>query len=543
MASIFRLLNNRVAVWIAFLLALFSRYLLFFNCGYDVVVGDKRLQVAAAVSILKGNGYTIPVINANDFASIQHISITIFPPLYTYFLIPLLKITGMDINLSCYIITIFSITIFLGFIWRVLIQIGFSHILQFFLIIWMGFFLRQFMIDSPPTDFLAAGFFVGALSFFLSFLNNNKKSEFIITVVFLMATAYTRYMYLPIVFIFPLLLVWAGYRQKNKNHVLTGYLAALICFITLSPLLLQNYILSGNLNNYWTKGLFFKNLLTFSQVFWDAFFDKDFIIYQIHDKTQIDYQAILKFFLISNYIVIFALTVYLLRTLFFRKEILISGHPYNNFFVVGGMICLSIIFFLAYLSLTNDLDWKRLGIGFPWTYFTDNRYYIFVHFYLLVIVVYNCFNTEKANVLASVAQKILLLLFLVDVSHGLWLLNKSYTQTRDMVPNYAYDSERKVDKLINQSRNENFEPLFFLSYDYTLSGYASLNNVKQCIDFENFDEKNLLINRPTQLFLVVYKGAAKNYYNSFIKKQGFELIENLKDSTQVFSKRILLNEK
>jgi hypothetical protein len=388
-------LNNRVAVWIAFLVALLSRYLLLYNCR--LVDGDKSMQVAAAINIIKGKGYTLPIVNADDFNVIHFVRLNEWPPLYSYLIVPFLKITNMNIDTSCYILEVISITIFLAFFWRILKQIGFSPIVQFILLIWVGFIIRPIYIVSLVTDFLAAGFFMGALSFFLSYLQNNKNKEIIFTILLSVASVYCRYMYLPIVFVFPLLLFWYGNQLKNKTYIFTGILVSLIIMLVLIPLLLPGSILSGNMNNYWSKGFYFENLLTFSNVFWDTFLDKELLIYQISIKTQTKYSEVVKILSIINYVIVFSLIVYFVIFLFSKRKKQFPRNNYQNFFICGGMISLSIFFFLAYASFTNHVDWRRLGMTENWTYFAEPRYFIFVHYYLLTVAAYHFLEIKNVK--------------------------------------------------------------------------------------------------------------------------------------------------
>jgi hypothetical protein len=69
--------------------------------------------------------------------------------------------------------------------------------------------------------------------------------------------------------------------------------------------------------------------------------------------------------------------------------------------------------------------------------------------------------------------------------------------------------------------------------------YASMHDLKLCTDFERFDEKNIHITKPTQIFFIINSTAARTYYKPYIESHGFELIKSMTDSSNIYSKRIL----
>jgi len=71
---------------------------------YEVVSSDKSLQAAAAINIAEGKGYSFPVIPLDNSDTTVMRPVIEWPPLYSALLAPFFKVTGFDIELSCFIL-------------------------------------------------------------------------------------------------------------------------------------------------------------------------------------------------------------------------------------------------------------------------------------------------------------------------------------------------------------------------------------------------------------------------------------------------------
>ena len=71
---------------------------------YEVVSSDKLLHVAAANSIATGRGYSFPLVELSNPDSTLLRPVVEWPPLYSILLVPFLKLTGSDIETSCFIV-------------------------------------------------------------------------------------------------------------------------------------------------------------------------------------------------------------------------------------------------------------------------------------------------------------------------------------------------------------------------------------------------------------------------------------------------------
>jgi hypothetical protein len=58
---------------------------------------------------------------------------------------------------------------------------------------------------------------------------------------------------------------------------------------------------------------------------------------------------------------------------------------------------------------------------------------------------------------------ILLFLFIVDVIHGIWIFRKTFGNGRTVFTNerWVVERDQNLGRIVTNSRNENFEPVFF----------------------------------------------------------------------------------
>jgi len=535
----YKILNTRLAANIAFITAFFSKLIILYN--YNAIGYDESMQVAGAVNILKGHGNSLPRVNVMDFTHVQYTTITEWPPLYSYLLVPFLKVTNFNIELSCYLVDVISIMVFIFFLRELIKQMSVPYIFQFFFLIYFAFYVRNYFTSSFPTDLLAAGFFMGALNFFLLYLKNSDIRQLLLMILFILLASYTRYMYMPLAFIFPLMLIWNGFIKKNLSYVMTAAIVSITCLVFLTPLILQNFWISDKPNVYWSRGIFLNNLLPLSPFFLDSIIDKEFFIYQFSNITHINYRLVLLFLIIINYLILALTLGYFVRQLLSVKGDLFEKDSWKNFFFAGGILSIGIIFLLMYMSASSNFETKFGDIH--WTYVSENRYFIFVQVFLLLVITFLVFSESiKYRITKAIFKIFLFSLFTVEVSHGVYILLKSTTKEGGSFKKKADLTARRnfVNEIVNKSRDQNYEPVIF-SFGYYFMALASLNDIKLCTDFEKFDEKAVKLDKPTQLLFITYNGPAKAYYRSFILKHQFQYIQGL-DSIRMYSKKMEPNE-
>jgi hypothetical protein len=533
-------LKSRFAIFIVFAVALISKYLLLYN--NRTVRADKLLQIVGAENILKGKGYTFSYVNVDNFVTIKKAIIHEWPPLYSWLLAAFLQLTNHNFDVSCYMMDIIAVSLFVTFFWFIIKELGFPRIVQLFTLLYVAFYIKRYFLYSSPTDILAVGFLMGAVYFFLSYTNKEEKNKLILLVIFMLATAYTRYMYLPAVSIFPLLLIWSGYKKQLKNYLYGGTIVLLIYTVSIIPLLLQNYWVADSFNNMWVSGFFPKNLFYLSPFIWDMLIDQEFFTYQISSKSNVPYHIVTVFFNVSNYAILVCLLVLLFKNLFPTKGALERGNAMNNFFIAGGVLSLFILALLIYGSLFSNYVADKFGYKNVWTYIMEDRYYIFVHIYLLITLIYVVFiSLNRFNGIWPKIRVAVLILFSFETTHGLWVLLKSSFQRNDL---YKLEMaaiktrQNTVDSIVNATHREGYEPVFFLHYSMDYYSYVSFNDEKFCPAFINFDEKKVQLNGPTRIIFISGKPAARTYYRPFLEKNNFLPIHT-SDSAAYYSKYIV----
>jgi hypothetical protein len=146
---------------------------------------------------------------------------------------------------------------------------------------------------SKPTDLLACAGLLYAGLLFMRFLTDGSLSRnygCYIGIAVMIPVAF-RYMYLSCIWVIPVVLLWLGYRNKDKRLSTGGvYTLLLAAALSVAGFLAQKSIVGSAAYIVQTeKGFFPENLLMLYPFIADAFFDINFIQQQISGISGLPY--------------------------------------------------------------------------------------------------------------------------------------------------------------------------------------------------------------------------------------------------------------
>lgn len=364
-----------------FMLAVFFRILYIFL--YPPAGTDHQLIHAAVDNLLSGNGLSFTTANPNDLSSILYQPMNEWPPLVAYLVSFAKAITGSGTAADLLLMSIgmFLLLIILRSIFQ-LMQIG----AKTQVLLWI-------LIAANPdpfahlgiSDLYSALFMLWGVLFSLRFLQMpyaTKAQIFIASIFFFLPAAF-RYQYYPLIFIFPLFLLFTGWWKQQKHLYQSGWLSLSVVFCLLSFQVAMLYQETGSAAYIADeKGFYLQNLQ------WAyPFLAKSFLnISYIENKLLL----IGKWTLVPYYLSIFTLSIALLAYCFVRVVRKAQNRFWNfeeerSSLLISKLFLLSIIIsILTLLVFLSVLYSPQLNYGSVFTYMREDRYFIVCSLLLLV---------------------------------------------------------------------------------------------------------------------------------------------------------------
>ena len=443
---------------------------------YRQLDGDKITQLAAAVSITKGNGYTLPLLHPDNLSVVHHERLIEWPPFYSFLVAPILKATNYDYDQTAFIADVLSIILYLTFILLIVWELGFPSWLCALLLLYRASEINGIIQSSAPTDYFGVGFWLISLYCWLRFLKDQKTFQLSMAVFFAAITPLIRYMYLPFILILPACLLVHAYLNRNRKNILVGWTTLFAAIVVVALPLLFNYFATGKAYYIYEtqKGFYPENIQYFGPIFWSAFLNLDFIVYQlsIHDFPANKIAVLLK---ITNVIILFGLALRYFFT-FFLKGGLRSNEPITRFFGCAGALAVCNIAVLFYVSFS--IDYYSATLGFYYSFVQESRYFILAQVVIVLAVFYYAFVAKSGkppSYFLKTLRIILLLIVVAEAAHGPWMLAKRTGAFKaHILP--ASTVENFIDSLVREANKQDID--IVLTGDPHFASYAILKNLK-----------------------------------------------------------------
>jgi len=486
-----RILESRFAGVFCFLFAISNRII--FETLYSRVGTDTKLQLAYAENLLAGKGMGVIKYFTNDLNNPVFDSHLQFPPGFSIIIIPFLKFFDSNEYKAMLAYDIAVAILFVIAIRLLGKRAGLSPALNNIVTLIAGCSQYTFFMSWSATEGIALCFILFALNETIAIIEK-KENIGILNVIgaglLFCLPFFFRYMYLPLVFMFPFLILISGILSKNKN-LKTGGLKTLASSATFFVLIFVFSLSAADNALHLTnvgRGLFFDQFVEWYPFLPASFINIDFGAQLIQGLFGLEYSRVIFYLKIINPAIFVLLFLLLWRYLNAqRKKLQFSNH--FVFIIIGSIVALTIIVLLAWVTIT----YKAISWGFyRWTHVQEPRYFAFIYVFmpllLLICVQYYRLSFKKPLIRFFIFFAFLCLA--TEIIHGIYYNVKILISHKDL--SYIKETEksfRDFSTIISEIKNQNPDRELLICapnqyYLYT----ASQMGYKSIFDYANFLE-------------------------------------------------------
>jgi hypothetical protein len=495
---------------ICFSLAIVIKILLFFY--FQRIDADKLAQAMAGKNLAEGHGLTIKQVHVSNLSTERYEPLVGWPPAYSVFIAIIYSLIK-DLDVSCFIIDIICIVLFFILLRKFLRQLDFPDYLINLLVLFNGCTITYYIEKSTPTDFLTLVIFVYNCYLTIKVFSQKKPVlPGILLGFFNVLLAWFRYMYIPVTFVIPCVLLWNGWLKKDRKLLLYGtYTMALTLLGVIALLGFQEpYVPTTE------RGIFWSNLLVLDPVLFSSFMNLKFLLVQLNLQTGLSYITCAWILRAINIVPFLILLVLLFYSSLKRKWL--AANTWQVFTTIGTLIGIGIFLVLALLSLTHNGYYPPVSLF--WTYVSEDRYFIILQFIIVILTAKWLFiNTTAIFSFKKWGQGLFLFLFSITILHGIYFLAKNFTfDKRNFV--YLTNEKRKiqyVDNIIRESKKRNTEVV--VAGDFSMVNRSVLMGTKGLFVPAELNEQEIYTDKPTKIIAVV-DSLQLPFYKPFFKKEG-----------------------
>ncbi len=481
---------------------------------------DRSNQILAAQNLLKGHGISLAYTLPGNLSEVFYEPLIKWPPAYSFLYSLFYSLFNQNYIIAGLAIDIFFAAILI-FITRAILK---SLDLPVYLIniytLVTGFIIYSFYI-KPSSDAVAITAFLFGVFLFLTLLKSNKQVFLkTIGIIFsLLICGSTKYLYIPIIFILPSLLLVKGWKDSNTKIRNAGIISLLALAFSIGALLLYQKTTGGSAV-YITqpnRGFFPENLLSLYPAVPAAFINPE-IIRLVNPNNYNIAAFIYRIFQLIHIFLSILLIAWSFRTIIktgFKNSSLSSIFVYLTVFVLVAITVL-----LATLSLNIE---KEDGY---WTYVQEARYYG-LPVLLIQLSVFICYYYKKTVKIFKYAFLIALLLILPDMFRGILFSASRIINFNKETPSWKieYNLQQYAEAAIQKAKQKHTVSNVVLagSSDYLnnrISIYSLIPQMKNIGTLNNLAEMNT--NTPT-LILVVLRSDVLSDFQPFLDNPNKEV--------------------
>jgi hypothetical protein len=372
-------LSNRKVTLLILIIVIVSRILqllYLFNTRNDM-----SFQIQAAQALYEGHGVSSAKIVADDLSTIYYQPLMQWPPGFSILFLPFYALLGQDYLSAALLLNILSAVVLLFFNRGILKLLDVPVIgINLFTIV-TGFSLYYFYL-KPCTDSTAIALFVMAIYYTLSLIKSNRHvSKKTITIAFtLLLCGFIKYLYLPVVFLIPVIILAKGFFGEKPYLKKAGGALLSVLFIAFLSFFIWQKVSSGTVGYIREpeRGFYPGNLLAAHPYIPASFIKPETLEWFTHCSPQTA-AIILKIFQGIHLILFLWLAVYGVKQASKQrwKVTTVTG----SFFYVTLLVSFIITGLLTWLSIRVAKEYVDEGIF--WTYVEEPRYYgavqVFLH--------------------------------------------------------------------------------------------------------------------------------------------------------------------
>ena len=499
-----KILGSRFAGVFCFLFAIANRII--FASLYSLIGVDTKLQLVYAKNFMTGKGLGATKYFTNDLNTPVFDTHQLFPPGFSFAIIPFLKLFGGDEYKAVFVFDILVAILFILAVRLLANRAGLPNALNNIAVLIAGCSQYFFFMSWSSTDAVGVCLLLWALVATITIIYKKENigvlKALIIGLLFC-SPFFFRYMYLPIALLLPVLILLAAFVLKNKTLKSVG----LKIFATTASLLLLYFALSVSFAGnalYITnvgRGVFVDQLAECYPFLPASLINIDFAAQLVQTVSGIDYSQTIFFLQIINPVLLILLIYFLARyILIHRMDLVFSEH--SLFIVVGSFISFTIILLLSWLTVT----YKELSWGFyNWTHVQDPRYYAFIYVFvplLVFVCMYNYRSSFKGWIVRFFVFAALCC-FAIETLHGIYYNIKILGAHKDL--EYIRDADEGFRTfpaiIIDIKKQYPDREVIVCSPDQFYLHTASQLGYKAVFDYDNFLQTGLKV--PVKSILVM----------------------------------------
>ncbi|HEV7781085.1 MAG TPA: hypothetical protein VGO58_07445 [Chitinophagaceae bacterium] len=444
------------------------------------ISGDKLIQLVAAQNLLEGNGITISHLGLDNLTAETYTPLMGWPPGYSLAMAPLLWIFGNDYVNAAIFFDLLCVFPFFLFLIRLLDLLNLERWIKNLFILFTGLFLYP-VGSGSSTDFIALTCILAGFYYLLRFMNNNGQATrllFFASLAFFLAALF-RYNYIPVSFCCCILLVVAGYFNRNKTWTRGGWKLALFSGPLLFLLLAFQHFYTGSATyiNTPATGFYPENILKMYPLALSSITDVQTFLSFISNHTG-NYDVYGNILFYTSHIISIALFIYALFYLVRQKKLVLKNKE-DHFLYTGLGISICITALLIYFSIRNSAYFSASS---RWTYVEEQRYYIFIVVFIQLCVFVFLFNRfTLLSLFWKRVTYICIILMILGSAHKIFYVGKTLIASG---PSFAISNPYKriavpVTGMFEEIKNKYPEhAIIVASRDNDICNYARLEKIR-----------------------------------------------------------------
>ena len=475
---------------------------------------DRLYQIMATQNLVSGHGISIAHVIPGNLSEIIYEPLIKWPPLYSLLLLPFYSLSNHSYVIAGLILDI-SFAIFLIFITRNILKI---LNIQIYLIniytLITGFVIYPFYI-KPYSDAIATTFFLFAIYLVLLYLASTKQRNLKLSgiIISLLLCGFTKYLYMPVIFIIPLLLIIKGTADNDLPVKRAGYFSILVIAGILGTFLLYQKTISGSALyiRQPIRGYFPQNLALLYPVFPASLINPETSELILYKNSRFDTFIYFAY----QWINLFMTAFFLLRgCLAIYKKGFKQLSTAKIFFYLTFFVSFAILILLMLLSIRVE---KESGY---WTYVQEARYYGLIIILLqLSIFIFYYYNKNLYKYL-KYGFYFVLLLMLPDMLRGIIFSTNRITNFKKEEPNWQIELkfQKYADDIIKRGQKiygtEN--TIIAGSSSYINNRISLYSHIPVLEDINKINKLSSLNTKTSVLLLVVLREDALKDFASFL---------------------------
>lgn len=505
MKRVQEILQSRYASIFCIVFAIANR--IAFATLYSTIGRDARVQITLAKNLLAGKGLGVTKYFTADPDRAVFDTTQLFPPGFSFVIAPFISLFKNDYN------AVLAFDICAAFVFIISVRLlgkraGLSTAMNNLLTLVAGCSQYVFIMHGSSADTIALSFLLFGLSALIKIASTQRSLSWrvaLFTSLLFFIPSFFRYMYIPISFLFPVIILSYGiyFKSRPLNNSGLKLIAGVSVFVFL--MLFLSYQYSGNPVYVVEtgRGFFPGQLVHWYPYIPASFINIDFLAQLVARLPGIGYTDAFKIFEVVNVVLLLILMFCLLRYWFWKK---IEMGNSSVFIVSGTIISLSILVILAYFALTYKP--QLYGI-YLWNYNYESRYFAFIYIFLPALVLL-CLSRYQSLLERFLYRTLLftgITLMVIELAHGVYYNAKIVAKREDVVAvKHRVADYRQFPTMLNElqarypGRN-----IIITASDQSFLHNASQLGYKAIFDYTSLNHTNIKVKEKSILLFPIHE--------------------------------------